>query len=83
MGRVTPVEVKSFFERNTCIRSYHNVYIKVWDATIGEALVCEGEPKSTSDPYAVAVKKEGISIGHLLKTVAHVINRSLTRVQKI
>ena len=78
MERVTPVEVKSFFERNICIRSYHDVYRKVWDATIGEALVCEGEPQNTSDPYAVAVKKEGISIGHLLKTVARVINRSFT-----
>ena len=40
--RVTTME--KFFERN-CIRGYH-VYKKVLTTTIGEALVCEREPKT-------------------------------------
>ena len=41
--RVTAME--KFFKRN-CIRGYH-VYKKVWEATVGEALVCEREPKNS------------------------------------
>jgi len=37
--------MEKFFERN-CIRSYH-VYKKVWVATVGEAFVCEREPKNS------------------------------------
>ena len=54
------------FERNY-IRGYH-VYKEVWEA-VGEALVCEKEPKNASDRYAVAVKKEGTIIGHLPRKV--------------
>ena len=43
--------MEKFFERN-CIRGYY-VYKKVWAATVGEALVCEREPKNSSDRYAV------------------------------
>ena len=45
--------MEKFFERNY-IRGYH-VYKKVWAATVGEALVCEIEPKPSSDRYAVSV----------------------------
>ena len=44
-------------------------YIKKYEAAVGEALVCEREPKNTSDRYTVAVKKEGT---FALKTVAGV-----------
>ena len=44
-----------------CICGYH-VYEKVWAATVGEALVCEREPKNSSNRYAVAVKNEGTII---------------------
>ena len=50
--------MEEFFERNCCIRGYH-VYKEVWEAAVGEALVCEREPENASDRYAVAVKKEG------------------------
>ena len=32
-------------QQRNCIRSYH-VYKKVWVVTVGEALVCEREPKN-------------------------------------
>ena len=59
--RVTAIE--KFFERNS-IHGYH-VYKKVWAATVGEALVCEREPKNSSDRYAVTVKNEGTITEHL------------------
>ena len=43
-------------------------------AWVGEVLVCKGEPKSTSDRYVVAMKKEGTFIGHLLEAVARVLS---------
>ena len=59
--RVTAME--KFFERN-CICGYH-VYKKVWAATVGEVLMCEREPKNSSDRYTVAVKNEESIIEHL------------------
>ena len=46
MERVTAMEV--FFERKCCIRGYH-VYKEVWEAVVGEALVCKGEPENSSN----------------------------------
>ena len=65
--------MEKFFERN-CIRGYY-VYKKVWAATVGEALVCEREPKNSSDRYAVAVKNEGTMIEHLLRKLSRVCSR--------
>ena len=59
--------MKEFFKGNY-IRDCH-VYKEVCEAAVGEALVCEREPKNTSDRYTVAVKKEGT---FALKTVAGV-----------
>ena len=53
--KVTAME--ELFEGNCCIQGYH-VYKEVWEAAVGESLVCEREPKNASDQYAVAVKKE-------------------------
>ena len=55
--------MEKFFEKNY-ICGYH-IYKKVWAATVGEALVCEIEPKLSSDRYAVAVRKERTIIEHL------------------
>ena len=55
MEKVTAM--KELFEGNCCIQGYH-VYKEVWEAAVGESLVCEREPKNASDQYALAVKKE-------------------------
>ena len=58
---------QEFFERNCCIQGYHNVYKEVWEAVVGEALMCEGEidvgrrAQSTSDRYTVAIKWKELS----------------------
>ena len=64
MERVTPVEVKSFLKgivvfKATCIPQSIKRSTHVWNAAVGEELVRKGEPESASDPYAVAMKKEG------------------------
>ena len=69
--------MEKFFERN-CIRGYQ-VYKKVWAATVGEALVCEREPKNPSDRYAVVVKNEGTIIEHLPRKLSHVCSLFLRR----
>ena len=56
--------MEQLLERQCCIRSYH-VYKEVWEAGFGEMLTCKSAPDDASDRYAVAVKKEGITVGHL------------------
>ena len=38
--------------RVSCVRGYH-VYRDIWDAVIGEAVICEREPHNIEDRYAV------------------------------
>ena len=59
--------MEEFFERNCCTRGYH-IYKEVWEAAVGEGLVCEREPENASDRHTVAVKQEGTIIGHLLQS---------------
>ena len=41
---------------SSMVRGYHE-YLHVWDAAIGEVLLCSNEDGNLHDPYAVAVKK--------------------------
>ena len=61
-------KVTAMEERNCCVRGYH----EVWEAAVGESLVCKREPKNASDRYIVAVKKEGTIMGHLPQKVSWV-----------
>ena len=36
----------------------YNVYKEIWQAAVGEVLICEREPHNIQDQYAVAVQKE-------------------------
>ena len=53
------------FVRVCCIRGYH-VYRDVLEAAVGEELACEREPRNAHDRYAVAVKRWGVIIGHMI-----------------
>ena len=55
MEKVTAME--ETFKRKCCSRGYH-VYKEVWEAVVGESLVCKRELENTSDRYTMAVKKE-------------------------
>ena len=46
---------------------------------VGEALVCEREPKNPSDRYAVAVKNEGTIVEHLPQKLSWVCSLFLRR----
>ena len=65
------MEVKKFM-KGIVVFEATMTYIcrEVWEVGVGEALVHKGEPKSASDRYAVAMKKEGAFTGHLLEAVA-------------
>ena len=41
------------------------MYREMWDAAIGEVLVCERDPHDIEDRYAVAVKMDDVVIRHL------------------
>ena len=66
------------FEVPWCIRGYH-IYKYIWHAAIGQHLSCRREPDNTSDRYAVAVIKDGIIIGHLLRKISKVSSLILRR----
>ena len=61
-----------------CIRGYH-VYRHIWDAAVGETLVCEREPTNDKDRYAVAVKKCGTIVGHMPKKLSRLGSLFLLR----
>ena len=52
------------YEIACCVCGYH-VYREIWEAAVGETLVCEREPQNGKDRYAVAVKKNETIVGHL------------------
>ena len=41
------------------------MYEDKWDPVAGEILECKRKPTNVHDRYAVAVKKDGTTIGHL------------------
>lgn len=46
------------------------VYCIVWEAVVGETLLCERERQNTHGRYAVAVKKDRVIFGHLPRSVS-------------
>ena len=44
------------FEVEAMVRGYH-VYVEIWDASIGEELLCTRETTNPRDPFSVAVIK--------------------------
>ena len=48
------------------VRGYH-VYKAIWEAVDGETLNCCRETTNRLDPFVVAVKKQGVLVGHLPK----------------
>lgn len=61
-----------------CVRGYH-VYKDIWEAAIGEELLCERETRNTKDRYAVAVKKDGTVVGHVPRKISHLCSIFLRR----
>ena len=58
----------STYTVETIVRAY-NVYWEVWEAAVGEVLLCQQECGNVYDPYAVAVLKRGIIVGHVPRAI--------------
>ena len=57
------------FALSSMVRGYH-VYKVIWDADEGEILDCVRETTNHHDPYAVAVSKNGIAVGHVPRKIS-------------
>ena len=55
------------------VRGYH-VYQEIWDAALGEQLSCKREPGNRKDPFAVAVVRALVTVGHLPKKILSVLH---------
>ena len=65
-------------EISSCVRGYH-VYQDIWTPAVGEELDCIREPTNSSDRYAVAVVKDGLTVGHLPKRISRTCSLFLLR----
>ena len=50
------------------------VYKDVWAASVGGLLQCEREAGNSKDPYTVAVQKDGLTVGHVLRTISCIVS---------
>ena len=58
---------------SSVIQGYHvhiHVYKDIWEAVEGEILDCIRERKNRLNPFAVAVIKQGVIVGHLPKKIS-------------
>ena len=62
----------------SCIHGYH-VYKDIWNAPIGQVLVCEVELGNLHDPHAVAVISNDTIVGHVPRTISAVCHFFLRR----
>ena len=59
------------YEKTLRVHGYH-VYKQIWNATMGEKLMCVIDPSNSLDNYAIAVEKDRTIIGHLPRIVSRV-----------
>jgi hypothetical protein len=57
------------FELESCIRGYH-VYYLAWTPREGEVLHCVRELGNPEDPFAVAVKNDSDTVGHIPRKIS-------------
>ena len=66
------------FSVSSSVRGYH-VYKDIWEATEGEVLPCTRELHNLRDPFAVAIMREGVIVGHVPKKISAVCSSFLRR----
>ena len=54
-------------------------YKNVWDAAIGEELSCQREPDNCQDPFAVAVIRSQVTVGHIPRRISSICSMFLRR----
>ena len=61
------------FVMDSMVRGYH-IYQDVWTPVVGEHLQCVREEDNTEDNtedrYAIAVMKDGVTVGHLPRRIS-------------
>ena len=70
------------YQLQWCVRGYH-IYKEEWEAAVGEELKCEREKNNAKDPYAVAVVRENVIVGHLPRKISQISALFLKRQGKI
>ena len=60
------------------MRGYY-VYKDIWIASVGEELPCQRENGNRADPFAVAVVKNGVTVGHIPRKISSVCSLFLRR----
>ena len=55
------------------------MYKEIWEAAVGEELVCAREPHNSHKRHAVAVKREDVLIGHLPRKLSRLCSVFETR----
>ena len=68
----------SSFYITSVVRGYH-VYQSVWCAVVGDQLSCAREPGNCRDTFAVAIIKEGVTVGHVPRNISPVCSIFLRR----
>ena len=76
------MKMAAYYELQWCVRGYH-VYMDECEAAIGEELQCERERKNSKDPYAVAVTRKNVVVGHLPRKISRVSALFIKRQGKI
>jgi len=66
------------YEQESCVRGYH-IYKEIWDASIGEYLLCKREPFNWIDRYNAAVLKNDIVVDHIPKKLSRTCSLFLAR----
>ena len=62
-------EAEEEFVIDSMVRGYH-VYQDVWTPAVGERLQCVREEDNAEDRYAVAVTRDGVTVGHLPRRIS-------------
>ena len=55
------------------------MYKDIWEASVGEQLPCQRENGNRADPFAVAVVKSGVTVGHIPRKISSVCSLFLRR----
>ena len=67
-----------YFESESCFRGHH-IYKDVWTPVVTEELSCRREEGNISDPYAVAIIKSGVIVGHVPHRISATCNLFIQR----
>ena len=68
----------SCFTVETMVRGFH-IYKGIWENELDKELPCQKEPVNIDDPFAVAVMKSGIILGHVPRKISSVCSLFLDR----